>query len=299
MTNKLGLHANVWVAGWSRDEAARAVDRTAAQGFDLVEIPALSPERLDPDNTRRLLEAAGIGVALSLGLDEATDISSGDPARVAAGEAKLLETIAVARDLGATHVCGILYSAFRKYSEPPTPEGLKTSVATMAKVAERAAASGITLGMEVVNRYETNLINTAAQAVEYCRLVDAPNVGIHLDVYHMHIEEVDPVAAIEETGDLLAYFHTGDSHRGYMGTGSVDLKGAFRALSRIGYAGPITYESFSSRVVGQPLTGILGIWRETWEDGDDIVAHAMTYTRAQLKAAAESRRRSRLVGRDG
>ena len=59
---------------------------------------------------------------------------------------------------------------------------------------------------------------------------------------------------------------------------------------------PITYESFSSRVVGQPLTGILGIWRETWEDSDDLVDHAMTYTRAHLKAAAESLRRNRLVG---
>lgn len=294
--NRLGLHANVWVAGWSRDEAARAIDRTAAQGFDLIEIPALAPDRLDPGNTRRLLEEAGIGATLSLGLDEATDISSGDPDRVAAGEARLREAIAVAGELGATHVCGILYSAFRKYAEPPTDEGLKTSVATMAKVAEAASSAGITLGMEVVNRYETNLINTASQAVEYCRLVGAPNVKVHLDVYHMHIEEADPVAAIEEMGEHLAYFHTGDSHRGYMGTGSVDLKGAFRALARIGYEGPITYESFSSRVVGQPLTGILGIWRETWEEGEDIVAHAMTYTRAQMKAAQESRRRSRLVG---
>ncbi|WP_210529952.1 sugar phosphate isomerase/epimerase family protein [Rubellimicrobium arenae] len=296
MTNKLGLHANVWVAGWSRDEAARAIAKTAESGFDLIEIPALSPDRLDPQNTSRLLAEAGVGATLSLGLDAATDISSGDPGRVAAGEAKLLDAISVGRDLGVSHICGILYSAFQKYDEPPTADGLKTSVATMAKVADKAAASGITLGMEVVNRYETNLINTAAQAVEYCRLVDAPNVGVHLDVYHMHIEEVDLVAAIEETGDHLVYFHTGDSHRGYMGTGSVDLKGAFRALARIGYQGPITYESFSSRVVGQPLTGILGIWRETWESGDDIVAHAMTFTRAQMKAAAESRRRSRLVG---
>ena len=296
MNNKLGLHANVWVAGWGRDEAARAVERTAAKGFDLIELSAMALDRIDTDHTAKLLQAAGIGATLSLGLGDAADISSTDPDRVAAGEAELRKAVAVARDVGATHVCGILYSAFRKYSEPPSGDGLKTSVETMAKVAEAAAASNITLGMEVVNRYESNLINTAAQAVEYCRMVDAPNVGVHLDVYHMHIEETDPIAAIDETGNRLVYFHTGDSHRGYMGTGSVDLKGVFRALARIGYAGPITYESFSSRVVGQPLTGILGIWRETWEDSDDLVDHAMGYTRAHLKAAAESLRRNRLVG---
>ena len=286
--NKLGLHANVWVAGWSPEEATRAIEKTAEYGFDLIEAPALDPHALNIDFTRRKLEEAGIGIALSLGLDAATDISSADPDRMKAGEARLSDALSTARDLGATHVCGILYSAFQKYVEPPTTAGVEASISVMRRVAEKAAASGITLGMEVVNRYETNMINTAAQAVEYCERVGAPNVKVHLDVYHMNIEEADAIAAIEATGPWLGYFHTGESHRGYMGTGSVDLPGMFRALARCGYAGPITYESFSSRVVGQPLTGILGIWRETWEDGDDLVGHAKAYTLAQMKAARET-----------
>ena len=124
------------------------------------------------------------------------------------------------------------------------------------------------------------------------------NVKVHLDVYHMNIEESDIVAAIIETGDYLGYFHTGDSHRGYMGSGSIDLAGVFRALVKADYTGPITFESFSSRVVGQPLEGILGIWRNLWEDGRDLAAHAKMYTDAQLKSAHEARKqaeRSRLV----
>lgn len=285
MNNRLGLHANVWVAGWSPEEASRAIDKTAELGFDLIEAPALDPHSLNVDFTRKRLEQAGVGITLSLGLDAQTDISSADPAKMKAGEARLLDAISAARDLGATHVCGILYSAFQKYVEPPTTAGVAASIEVMARVAEKAAASNITLGMEVVNRYETNMINTAAQAVEYCRRVGAPNVKVHLDVYHMNIEEADAVAAIEATGNYLGYFHTGESHRGYMGTGSIDLKSVFAALVRIGYTGPITYESFSSRVVGQPLTGILGIWRETWEDGEDLARHAKNYTQAQLVAA--------------
>lgn len=296
MNNRLGLHANVWVAGWSEDEAARAIDKTAELGFDLIEAPALDPHALNVDFTRRRLEQAGIGITLSLGLDAQTDISSADPEKMRRGEERLLDVIAVARDLGATHVCGILYSAFQKYFEPPTSAGVAASVEVMARVAETAAASGITLGMEVVNRYETNMINTAAQAVEYCRRVGAPNVKVHLDVYHMNIEEADAVAAIHATGEHLGYFHTGESHRGYMGTGSIDLKSVFAALVRVGYEGPITYESFSSRVVGQPLTGILGIWRETWEDGEDLARHAKIYTEAQMVAARNAvTRMSRLA----
>jgi sugar phosphate isomerase/epimerase len=111
MKNRLGLHANVWVAGWSEREAARAIDKTAEFGFDLIEISAMDLLKINVDDTRRRLEHAGIGVTMSLGLDAQCDISSADPAHIKAGERHLTDVVAIARDLGATHVCGILYSA--------------------------------------------------------------------------------------------------------------------------------------------------------------------------------------------
>ncbi|MFV0334342.1 MAG: sugar phosphate isomerase/epimerase family protein [Tropicimonas sp.] len=293
--NKLGLHANVWVGSWSEAEARLAISRTAELGFDVLEMPALDPAIFDIALTRRLLDEAGLASVLSLGLDAGTDISSGDPEKMRAGEARLLDVVSVARDIGAHHISGILYSAFQKYMVPPTRRGIEGAAEVIARVGEKAAASNITLGMEVVNRYETNVLNTAAQAIEFCRMVDRPNVKVHLDVYHMNIEETDSVAAIEMTGDMLGYFHTGDSHRGYLGTGSIDLPAIFKALVRTGYEGTITFESFSSKVVGDPLTGILGIWRNTWDDSDDLVRHAMEYTRSQLKSARESLRTSALM----
>jgi len=296
--NKLGVHALVWAAGWSHDECARAIARTAETGFDLIEAPALDPSSIDVDFTRRELEKNGIAITLSLGLDADTDISSGDAEKARRGQARLEQAVAVARDLGASHICGILHSAFQKYAAPTTAEGVKQSVEVLGRVAAIAARSGITLGLEVVNRYESNVLNTASQAVEMCRRIGATNVKVHLDVYHMNIEESDIAAAIVETGPYLGYFHTGDSHRGYMGSGTIDLAGVFRALVRSGYDGPITFESFSSRVVGQPLEGILGIWRNLWEDSGDLASHALMYTRSQLKAAQEAQRqqvRSRLL----
>lgn len=295
--NKLGVHAFVWEKGWSRDEAARAIARTAEVGYDLIEVSTLEPRSVDVDFTRRALEQANLGATYSLGLDAETDISSDDRDKERRGQAKLEDAIAMARDIGATHIAGILYSAFQKYAVPTTAEGLKRAVGILQDVAGTAQKSGIVLGLEVVNRYETNVLNTASQGVELCRRVGAPNVKVHLDVYHMNIEESDIQQAIIDTGEHLGYFHTGDSHRGYMGSGTIDLAGVFRALAKVGYQGPITFESFSSRVVGQPLEGILGIWRNLWEDSHDLAAHALMYTKAQIKAAEEAQRqaqRSRL-----
>ncbi len=296
--NKLGVHALVWEKGWSHDECARAIARTAETGFDLIEIPALDPSAIDVDFTRAQLEKNGIGATSSLGLDADTDISSGDVEKAKRGQKRLEEAVSMARDVGATHVCGILHSAFQKYSIPTTAAGVAQAIEVLQRVAEKAAASGIVLGLEVVNRYESNVLNTASQAVEMCKRIGAPNVKAHLDVYHMNIEESDIQQAIIETGSYLGYFHTGDSHRGYMGSGSIDLAGVFRALIKADYQGPITFESFSSRVVGQPLEGILGIWRNLWEDSRDLAGHALMYTKAQMKAAQEAHKqatRSRLA----
>ena len=290
--NKLGVHAFVWEHGWSKEQATRAINKTAEAGFVFIEVPSRHPSSIDPAVTTKLLEEAGIGIAFSMGLDFDSDISSCDPEKEARGKAVLLDAISVCRDCGGKSIAGILYSAFGKYHVQPTIEGIKRSADILREVAEVAAASDISLCLEVVNRYETNILNTAAQGVEMCKLVGAPNVKVHLDVYHMNIEESDIPSAIIDAAPHIGYFHTGDSHRGYLGAGSIDLQGVFRALVRAKYQGPITFESFSSRVVGQPLEGILGIWRNLWDDGFDLATHALMYTKAQLKAAHEVERQA-------
>jgi D-psicose/D-tagatose/L-ribulose 3-epimerase len=292
--NKLGVHALVWVGGWSHEECARAIGQTADLGYDLIEIPALDPKSIDVTFTRRTLEQNKLGVTMSLGLDAASDISSGDPDKIKRGEALLLDALRVARDIGATHVCGILYSAFQKYFIPPTEQGIQGSVDAIRRFCAEAAKSNITIGMEVVNRYESNVLNTAAQAVEFCKRVGAPNIKVHLDTYHMHIEEADIEAAIIQTGPMLGYFHIGESNRGYLGAGSLDFDRVFRGLAKAEYKGPITFESFSSAVVNQPLSGILAIWRNLWTDGRDLAGHAKDFIEAGVKAAQEAHARSKV-----
>ena len=126
--NKLGVHAFVWTAGWTRDDCARAIAKTAEVGFDLIEASTLDLDAIDVPFTRQQLEKAGIGVTFSFGLDNDTDISSDDREKEKRGEARLLKALHLASDLGATHVCGILESAFQKYAKPTTAEGVKRSV---------------------------------------------------------------------------------------------------------------------------------------------------------------------------
>ena len=251
--NKLGVHALVWVGGWSHDECERAIAQTAELGFDLIEIPALDPSSIDPAFTRKMLDRYRLGTTLSLGLDAATDISSGDADRQARGEARLMQVLSVARDIGATHVCGILYSAFQKYLEPATDAGIAGSVEVLRRVGEAAARHGITIGLEVVNRYESNVLNTAAQAVAFARRVALSNVKVHLDTYHMNIEEADLESALIDTGAMLGYFHIGESGRGYLGAGNIDFDRVFRGLAKAGYEGPITFESNGASASREPL----------------------------------------------
>ena len=290
MKNKLGVHALVWEAGWSHDECARAIAKSAEVGFDFIEASMPEPDEIDVDYTRRELEKNNLGINISFGLSPHTDITSPDKEIVARGRKHLEQEVRLARDLGASYICGILHSSFGKENEPNTPEGAKRSAEVLAHIAELAAASNITLGLEMVSRYESNLLNTAAQGVEFCKKIGAPNVKVHLDVYHMNIEEPDLPMAIRHAGPLLGYFHTGDSHRGYMGSGNIDHRAVFRTLAEIGYAGPITFESFSAKVVGQPLQGTCAIWREFWDDGMDLARHAMMFMRSQMKAADEANR---------
>lgn len=289
--NKIGVHALVWVGGWSHAECSRAVEQTAALGYDILEIPALDPKTIDVDFTRRTVEANKLGVTVSLGLAGDADISSEDPDKVRRGEQLLTDALAVTRDIGATHMCGILYSGFQKYSDPTTERGKANSADVLRRICAQAAKSNITIGLEVVNRYESNVINTAAQAVDFCKRIGAPNVKVHLDTYHMNIEEADIEQAIVATGEHLGYFHIGESNRGYLGAGTVDFDKIFRGLARANYQGPITFESFSSTVVNKQLSGILAIWRNLWEDSNDLAAHARDFIRANLKAAQEAQKR--------
>ena len=225
--------------GSSPAETEYAIASSREAGFDLIEFPVFDPSAIDVAATSRALRTQGMGARCSLGLSLDTDISSADAAVVARGERLLGDVISVARDIGSPFVGGVIYSALTKYMEMPTEQGRDDAIGALRRLAERAAASDITLGLEIVNRYETNLINTAEQAVRFIDEIGAPNVVVHLDTYHMNIEETDFRTPVLACGDRLGYVHVGENFRGYLGTGTVDFPQLFAALAEVGYSGTV------------------------------------------------------------
>ncbi len=131
----------------------------------------------------------------------------------------------------------------------------------LAALAPLAADAGIRIAMEVLNRYESHLLNTADQAVEFVRAVGHPSVGILLDTYHMNIEEANLARAVERAGERLFLFHVADSNRAGLGLGHTDFPALAAALKRIGYAGDIVVECTASGP--DPFTPVKGAgWRD-------------------------------------
>jgi D-psicose/D-tagatose/L-ribulose 3-epimerase len=284
MPSLIGCHALVFTGEFDARGIASSVQRARAAGFDLIEFPLMEPDTFDSAIARRSADAEGLQTTASLGLPAEADISSDDPSIVAAGHRLLDVALDRTAEMGGSYMCGVLYGSMRKHMAPASATGRASSVDALRSLASRASSLGIRLSLEVVNRYESNLINTGRQALEFLKEVDRPDVSVHLDTYHMNIEESDLFQPVLDVGDRLGYLHIGESHRGYLGTGSVDFGSVFRAIDRIHYDGPIVFESFSSAVVSPTLSNTLGIWRNLWNDGDDLAAHANRFIRDQLTA---------------
>ncbi len=279
-TNKLleyGGHALVWSGDWSEEGARKAISGAARAGYDYIEIALLDPWKVDVALTRDLLQEYQLRAHASLGLSAATDVSSSDPAVIAKGDELLRKATDVLHAIGGTELCGVLYSSLAKYPGPASVENRRNSLQAMQRLADYAADKGININLEVVNRYETNIINTGLEGLAFLDEVDRPNAFLHLDTYHMNIEEDGMEKSVFAAKDRLGYVHIGESHRGYLGTGNVNFDSFFAALKKIGFKGPITFESFSSEVVDPNLSNTLCVWRNLWHDSDDLAKKALLF----------------------
>jgi D-psicose/D-tagatose/L-ribulose 3-epimerase len=293
--NTFGLHALVLVSDWNEAGAERAIRSAAAIGYDLIEAPLFDPASVDLERTRDLLRQYGLVPSVSLGLTAETDISSADRAISAAGIARLHKVVDATAFIGGSVVAGVIASAWQKYLAPTTDAGYRNAVSGIREVAKEARRKGITIAVEVVNRFESNLLNTAAQALRFVDAVDEENVGIHLDTFHMHIEEADAAAAIRACGSRLRYFHVNENHRGYLDAGSINFAPVFRALVMAQYSGPIAFEAFSSSTCNPTVAGKAAIWRSVFEDGEDVARRALDCLKAGMASAHRAMELARSV----
>lgn len=278
---KFGGHALVWAGDWSEASARKAAVSAKKAGYDYIEMLMIEPEKIDVVMTKEVLAEHGLSTTASLGLSSETDVTSTNPSIVKKGDELLRKVVDKLHAIGSTELCGVIYCSLGKYPGPASAENRANSISAVTRLADYAADKGININLEVVNRYETNIMNTGKEGLKFLEAVNRPNAYLHLDTYHMNIEEDGMSQAVLDAGDALGYVHIGESHRGYLGSGNVDFDTFFTALKKINYSGPITFESFSSVVVDPALSNALCIWRNLWEDSDDLAAHALKYMKAR------------------
>ena len=256
-----------WIFG--DEDLATTAAFLAGAGFDGLELKG-DLQHYRPAEVSAILADHGLAV-LSLTPDDAdgghpVDLAHPDPGVRAQAMDYYLRLLDFAAALEAPIVsCHGAVGRVRALADQATEyDHLLTGV---RHIAARAAGLGLCLAMEVLNRYESHLLNTAARAVDFVAQVarqaqvGAPNVGILLDAYHMNIEETDPATAVLEAGERLFLFHAADSNRQAVGRGHTDFLALMRALQRIGYAGDVVIECTAAGP--DPFTPVKGPgWRD-------------------------------------
>jgi D-psicose/D-tagatose/L-ribulose 3-epimerase len=275
---KLGIHAYAWCSQWS-NATLDLIDRAQMQGMDFIEIPLMVLETFDAKAVKARLDSTGFKAVTSTVLLGETDITSDDPEIRANGVEYLKACVQATHDIGATCFSGVTYAQHVKPAvKRPTERDWEYSAACLRDVARFAQGLGVTVGIEPVNRYETYLVNTCAQARKLMTMIDEDNVKIHLDTYHMNIEEKSFYDATKLAGQDLVHYHLCENDRGIPGTGLVDWDGIFKALAEIDYEGYAALESFVD-VTDNMNTWV---WRQLAADGDTLLREGVGFIRQKM-----------------
>jgi D-psicose/D-tagatose/L-ribulose 3-epimerase len=275
---KIGMHASLWAAAWTREAAELAVPEAAEHGLEVIEFPLLDPDAIDAPHSRKLFEKYRIEPTASLCLP--LEISAPlQPEKITAFLVKALDK---AHETGVAFLGGVTYSALGYRSgQPPTKVEYDAMVTALKPAAKHARKLGITLGLEPCNRYETHLLNTSAQALEFLALLDEPNVTIHFDTYHMNIEEKGIGAGFRAAGAHCAYVHLSESDRGVPGTGTIDFDAIFRTLAGIGFTGRLVVESFVT--LPPEIAAALSVWRPVARDRHEVLEKGVPFLKGLAK----------------
>lgn len=229
--------------------------RWKAAGYDFAELLVPEIGELDLALTRRALADAGLGVVLAARVNLERNLCSDDAAKRQAGKDYLAYCAETAQALGAATVGGPLYGnplVFAARAPHVVPEALRQArvehcVEGLKRGAEAAARCGIRFGVEPLNRFETDILNTTRQGVALMQMVNHPSIGLVLDTFHMNMEDDDICSALREAAAHMIHFQANENHRGYLGTGHIDWNPVVRTLADIGYRGTISLEPFRRR----------------------------------------------------
>lgn len=286
MNNRVGIYYAYWERNWDADFLPY-VSKVKKLGFDTLEVNAGTLHGMAEKDLATLGRAAtdaGIGLTSCVGLTADLDPASPETQTRQAGVDFLKGIIDKVHIAGIDRISGIIYGAW-----PGTlPFGeekqgyVDRSVESLKEVAKKAEDAEVTLNVEVVNRFEQFIMNTAAEAVAYLERVDSPRIKMLLDTFHINIEEKSFADAIETAGSHLGHFHIGENDRRPPGVGNLPWKEIFGSLETIGFQGDIVMEPFL--VPGGEVGRDIRVFRDLRgdKDMDEQAAEAAAFVNSFL-----------------
>lgn len=186
------------------------------------------------------------------------DLSHDDPERRRQGVDYLRGCIDLAAAVGSPHVAGPMYATTGKARMLPPDaraQQFRWAAESIREAADHAGECGVTLAIEPLNRFETDLVNTVEQGLQLCAATGRDNVGLLLDTFHMNIEEKHLGAAVRLAGDRVFHVQVAENDRGTPGSGHVPWAEFFTALDDIDYRGQVVVESFLPSPRASPELG--------------------------------------------
>lgn len=279
--SQIGINAWVWTSPATTEEFARLAPLVARMGFDLFEVGIEGTDDLDYRRGAEIAKANGLAVSVCAAMGPDRDLIHADENIRANAMSYLRHCIDAAQTLGATNVCGPLYSAVGRTwqaTEDERRRDLDLLVVELRDLSRYAGERGVWLGVEPLNRFETSFMNLASQAIEVVDRVDHPACGVMLDTFHMNIEERSIGDAIRSAGKRMRHLHACENDRGAPGSGHVPWAEVAQACRDIGFTGPFVIESFTNKV--KSIARAAAIWRKFAVSQDALAENGLRHLRA-------------------
>jgi len=279
---KIGVNTWVWTSPFTTANFD-LIAKVKQMGFDIIEIALDDAALIDAPLLRKMAEDNGLEITVCGAFGPTRDISSDDPDIRKNGVAYITDSIRFAEQVGSHLFSGPVYSAVGKARMIPDSERKKAwdwAVENMRAIGPIAADACVNVGVEPLNRFETDMINLTEQALKLVNDADHPAYRVHIDIFHGNIEEKSIPDAIRLAGSKLGHFHACENDRGIPGTGHQDWIGIRDALKEINYEGPVVIESFTPGAV--EIAKAAAIWRKLAPSQDELASGGARFLRDLL-----------------
>jgi D-psicose/D-tagatose/L-ribulose 3-epimerase len=278
-----GASTFIWVSPFS-NEHFELVHKVKKMGYDILEVAVEDKDIIDWSKLKVIAQDADVKLTISGAFGPDRDISSSDPQVRKQGLQYIVDCIRIAEKMGSPVFTGPVYSAVGKTRLVPNAQKMQERewcIDNLRKAAKVASDCGVIVGVEPLNRFETDMVNTADQALSLVDEVSDANIRISLDTFHCNIEEKSIPDAIRKVGTHLCHLQGNECDRGTPGTGHLDWVGINKALNEIGYSGAVVIETFGAP--SAELARAASIWRPLADSPDALAREGLEFFQKVLR----------------